>query len=104
MSLAILKSAFQLFISMEGKTNMKNSLHNLFRALKRTSPGVKNAKQTCLTARQVRASVITAWFKTHNLRQVQYMAGQRYVCSTERYQLNNLEGLKDQVDKYHPLG
>ncbi len=87
----------QLFISMEGCLNMKNSLHHLFRALKRTNPEIKNAKQ-------IRASVITDWLKTHNLRQVQYMAGHRYVSSTERYQLNNLEGLKDQVDKYHPLG
>jgi integrase/recombinase XerD len=87
----------QLFISMEGCLNMKNSLHHLFRALKRKNPGIKNAKQ-------IRASVITAWLKVHNLRQVQYMAGHRYVSSTERYQLNNLEGLKDQVEKYHPLG
>jgi integrase/recombinase XerD len=93
----IIQPTDQLFISMEGSVNMKNSLHHLFRALKRTNPGIKNAKQ-------IRASVITAWLKTNNLRQVQYMAGHRYVSSTERYQLNNLEGLKDQVDKYHPLG
>ncbi|MFO7447546.1 MAG: tyrosine-type recombinase/integrase [Ignavibacteriaceae bacterium] len=93
----IVKPTDQIFISMEGSVNMKNSLHHLFRALKRTNPGIKNAKQ-------IRASVITAWLKTYNLRQVQYMAGHRYVSSTERYQLNNLEGLKDQVDKYHPLG
>ncbi len=93
----IIEPTDQLFISMEGSLNMKNSLHHLFRALKRTNPGIKNAKQ-------IRASVITAWLKTNNLRQVQYMAGHRYVSSTERYQLNNLEGLKDQVDKYHPLG
>jgi integrase/recombinase XerD len=93
----IIQPTDQLFISMEGCMNMKNSLHHLFRALKRTNPDVRNAKQ-------IRASVITDWLKTHNLRQVQYMAGHRYVSSTERYQLNNLEGLKDQVDKYHPLG
>jgi integrase/recombinase XerD len=93
----IVKPTDQLFISMEGSMNLKNSLHHLFRALKRTNPGIRNAKQ-------IRASVITGWLKTNNLRQVQYMAGHRYVSSTERYQLNNLEGLKDQVDKYHPLG
>jgi len=87
----------QLFISVEGNTNLKNSVHHLFRSIKRINPAVKNAKQ-------IRASVITHWLKTRNLRQVQYMAGHRYVSSTERYQLNNLEGLKDQVDKYHPLG
>jgi integrase/recombinase XerD len=87
----------QLFISAEGNTNLKNSVHHLFRAIKRINPAIKSAKQ-------IRASVITHWLKTHNLRQVQYMAGHRYVSSTERYQLNDLEGLKDQVDKYHPLG
>jgi len=87
----------QLFISAEGNMNLKNSVHHLFRAIKRINPAIKNAKQ-------IRASGITHWLKTHNLRQVQYMAGHRYVSSTERYQLNNLEGLKDQVDKYHPLG
>jgi integrase/recombinase XerD len=60
----IIQPTDQLFISMEGSVNMKNSLHHLFRALKRTNPGVKNTKQ-------IRASVITAWLKTHNLRQVQ---------------------------------
>jgi integrase/recombinase XerD len=81
----IIQPTDQLFISMEGSVNMKNSLYHLFRALKRTNPDVRNAKQ-------IRASVITDWLKTHNLRQVQYMAGHRYVSST------------DQVDKYHPLG
>lgn len=87
----------QLFISAEGNENLKNSVHHLFRAIKRINPEIRNAKQ-------IRASVITRWLRTHNLRQVQYMAGHRYVSSTERYQLNNLEGLKYQVDKYHPLG
>lgn len=41
----IIQPTDQLFISMEGSVNMKNSLHHLFRALKRTNPGVKNAKQ-----------------------------------------------------------
>ena len=37
-------------------------------------------------------------------RQVQYMAGQNYVSSTERYQLNNLRKLQSKIDKPHPLG
>jgi site-specific recombinase XerD len=87
----------RLFISVEGNTNLKNSVYHLFRAVNRINPAIKSAKQ-------IRASMITHLQKTHNLRQVQDMAGHRYVSSTERYQLNNLEGLKDQVDKYHPLG
>ena len=68
----------------------------MFRRLKIIYPEIKNAQQ-------IRQSVITHWLKTNNLREVQYMAGHRWVSSTERYQLNNLEGLKAQVDKYHPL-
>ncbi len=52
----IVKPTDQLFINMEGSLNMKNSLHHLFRALKRTSLGIKNAKQ-------IRASVITSCLK-----------------------------------------
>jgi integrase/recombinase XerD len=90
------KQTEQLFISTEGNTNIKNSVHHLFRALKRINPEIRDAKQ-------IRISVITNWLKTENLRLVQYKAGHRYVSSTERYQLNNLEGLKSEVEKYHPL-
>jgi integrase/recombinase XerD len=31
------------------------------------------------------------------------MAGHKYVSSTERYQLDNLEKLQDKLEKYHPL-
>jgi integrase/recombinase XerD len=47
--------------------------------------------------------VITHWLKTHNLREVQYMAGNRWVSSTERYQQNNLEDLQNEINQYHPL-
>ena len=35
--------------------------------------------------KQVQTSVITHWLKNHNLRQVQQMAGHRYISSTEAY-------------------
>lgn len=92
----LLSQTNQLFISAEGCLNIKNSVHHLFRAVKLIDPQVKNAKQ-------IRISVITHWLKQYNLRQVQYMAGHRYVSSTERYQVNNLEGLKKEIDEYHPL-
>jgi integrase/recombinase XerD len=90
------ENSSQLFISMEGNTNLKNSLHHLFRAIKRMNPNIGNGKQ-------IRASVITNWLKSRNLREVQYMAGHKYVSSTERYQVNNLEELKKNLEKYHPL-
>jgi len=90
------KKEGQLFLSMEGKPELKNSLHHLFRAVKKVEAQISNANQ-------IRQSTITYWLKNHNLRQVQYMAGHKYVSSTERYQQNNIEDLQKEVGKYHPL-
>jgi integrase/recombinase XerD len=86
----------QLFISINGSENIKNSLLHLFKDVQKISKAITNAQQ-------IRQSTITYWLKNHNLRQVQYMAGHKYVSSTERYQMDNLESLKDKVEKYHPL-
>jgi integrase/recombinase XerD len=86
----------QLFTSMNGGTCIKNTLIHLTNGLKLMNPKVKNIKQ-------IRQSVIALWLKQEDVRIVQYKAGHRYVSTTERYQLNNLEGLKGDVDKYHPL-
>lgn len=86
----------QLFISINGSEHIKNSLLHLFRDVQKINPNVINAVQ-------IRQSVITYWLKNHNLRQVQYMAGHKYVSSTERYQANNLDSLKNKLEKYHPL-
>jgi integrase/recombinase XerD len=86
----------QLFISINGSENIKNSLLHMFKGLQKENPEVKSPKQ-------VRSSVITWWLKNYNLRQVQYMAGHKYVSSTERYQLNNLDKLQRKIEKYHPL-
>ena len=53
--------------------------------------------------KQVRTSVITHWLKQYNLRQVQQMAGHRYVSSTERYLVNQTEDLQAEIDNYHPF-
>jgi len=86
----------QLFISINGSENIKNSLLHMFKAIQKENPEIMHAKQ-------IRLSVITNWLKTHNLRQVQYFAGHKYVSSTERYQLNNLDNLQNKLEKYHPL-
>jgi integrase/recombinase XerD len=86
----------QLFISMNGQESMKVILLQLGYALKRTNPKYKHAVQ-------VRQSVITEWLKEKDLRTVQYMAGHRYVSSTERYKESNLEELKEALLKHHPL-
>ena len=53
--------------------------------------------------KQVRTSVITHWLKQYNLRQVQQMAGHRYVSSTEAYLVNQTEDLQADIDQFHPF-
>jgi integrase/recombinase XerD len=86
----------QLFVSINGSDNIKPSLLHLFRSIQKINPEIRNAKQ-------IRASVITYWLKNYNLMEVQYMAGHKYVSSTERYQLNNLDKLQSKLEKHHPL-
>jgi len=86
----------QLIVSMQGSENIKNSLYHMFRQVKKINPDIRNAKQ-------IRLSVITFWLKNYNLRKVQYMAGHKYVSSTERYQKNDMESLQKQLDLFHPL-
>jgi len=78
------------------KSSNSNILHHLFADIQKYSPGLKNATQ-------IRSSLISHWLKHYNLREVQYMAGHKYVSSTERYNLNKLENLKSKLIKYHPL-
>jgi site-specific recombinase XerD len=67
----------------------------------------KDVKAICprfINFKQVRTSVITHWLSAYNLRQVQYMAGHRYVSSTEGYQVNQIDDLQADIDQYHPIG
>jgi integrase/recombinase XerD len=86
----------QLFTSMHASGGIKNTFLHLVYHLRRNHPKL-------IDARQIRQSVITLWLKTKDLRTAQYMAGHRYVSSTERYQINNLEDLQHQLEKLHPL-
>ena len=49
------------------------------------------------------ASGMTYWLKNYNLWQVHNITGHKYISSTERYQLNNLDKLQSRFEKYHPL-
>lgn len=86
----------QLFISISGSENIKNSLLHLFKAVQKINPSITSAKQ-------IRQSTIAYWLKTMNLRKVQHMAGHKYVSSTERYQQNNLDNLQSKLEQLHPL-
>lgn len=72
-------------------------VNRLMIQLRKRNPQVLNAKQ-------IRTSVIVKWLKNYNLRQVQYLAGHKYISSTESYLQNDMEGLKEEVQQFHPLG
>lgn len=86
-----------LFFSKDNGNNFGNVMHSLMKSLKQKNIKIKSIKQ-------IRASVITAWLQQYNLRQVQYMAGHRYVSSTEAYQANNIIELQEEIFKHHPIG
>ena len=58
-----------------------------------------------LTAQTIRQSVITNLLKAgKDLRIVQVFAGHKYPSTTERYKQTQVEELKIEILKYHPLG
>jgi integrase/recombinase XerD len=90
------KQTDQLLIS----TGKSHSLHNV---LQKLIPQLQKINSKIENIKHIRASVITHWLKIHNLRETQYMAGHRYVSSTEAYLVNDLEGLQEDITKFHPL-
>jgi len=64
---------------------------------------LKKCNQKAENIKQIRASVITNWLGQYNLRKVQYLAGHRYISSTERYLQDDLENLHEIVNNFHPI-
>ncbi|QYS85986.1 hypothetical protein JJC03_13225 [Flavobacterium oreochromis] len=85
-----------LFTSNYGNTNISNVLKKLSDELKLINYNYQNAIQ-------IRNSVIVNWLKQNNLRKTQYLAGDRYISSTERYQQDNLEELHEMINTFHPI-
>ena len=84
------------FVTQGSSLKLQNVMQKLMQELRLQNKQVKSVKQ-------IRASVITGWLKVYNLREVQYFAGHRYVSSTENYLINDLEDLKEDINKYHPI-
>jgi integrase/recombinase XerD len=76
--------------------NISNRMRHMIVQLQKLNPRIINANQ-------IRNSVITFWLQQYNLRQVQYMAGHKYVSSTERYQVLNTDDLQNELQKHHPM-
>jgi site-specific recombinase XerD len=86
----------KLFLQWKTKDNFYNITTHMLTHLRTINSRIKNFDQ-------IRASVITSWLKQYDLRKVQYLAGHKYVSSTEEYKANNIDELQDDVIKYHPL-
>jgi integrase/recombinase XerD len=77
--------------------NISNRMRHMIVQLQKLNPKIINANQ-------IRNSVITFWLQRYNLRQVQYMAGHKYVSSTQRYQVLSSEDWQSELQKHHPMG
>lgn len=91
------KQSEHLFISIGTSERVANIMGYLVKRLSQLNKKVTSVKQ-------LKASVIVHWLKLYNLRQVQYMAGHRYVSSTESFLVNEMEGMIEDIEKYHPIG
>jgi len=89
-------TASKLFLQWNDSDNFHNITQSMLRHLRTINSRVKNFDQ-------IRASVITQWLKQYDLRKVQYLAGHKYVSSTEQYKANNIDELQDDITKFHPL-
>lgn len=88
------KRTEKLFVSLENGSKLR--IDHLMEQLRKQNTKITSAKQ-------IRASVIVKWLRQYNLREVQYLAGHRYISSTEAYQQNEMQGLSEEVNQFHPL-
>lgn len=72
----------RLLLKPKGEELFPGNLHNVMYALVQELQGINPGLTNAL---HIRGSVIINWLKLHNKRQVQYMAGHKYISSTEAY-------------------
>ena len=86
----------QLFLPLGTSLKLQNILAKITKELRQINNKFKNTKQ-------LRTSVIINWLKQYNLRKTQYLAGHRYISSTEKYQQDDLESLHKTINTFHPF-
>lgn len=83
-------------IGQTERESMNNVIARMIQYLKKRNTKLKGMQQ-------IRQSVITNWINQFGLRKAQYMAGHRFVSSTERYNEDKLDGLKSEIEKHFPI-
>lgn len=86
----------RLFLQRDEGKNFYGITQMMLSHLRKINSRIKNFEQ-------IRASVITQWLKQYDLRKVQYLAGHKYVSSTEEYKANVIDELQGDITKFHPL-
>lgn len=97
------KGVEQLFLTLPQYSKTNTDSANLMHIFKPLAKQLKTIDKHFVNINQIRTSVITNWLKVHGLRKTQVMAGHRYISSTEKYQVNNLESLINDIEKLHPF-
>lgn len=89
------KQSTALFISSGTGSKLQNTLQKLMQEIRQEHKNVESLDQ-------IRASIITNWLRHYNKRKVQYMAGHKYVSSTEAYEANNIDALQEDIQRFYP--
>ncbi len=90
------KKTDQFFVTVGVGKRLGGLITNILRQVKRIEPKAESFQH-------IRTSVITNWIGEVGLRKAQYLAGHRFVSSTERYEINSLDDLKNSIDIHHPF-
>jgi site-specific recombinase XerD len=93
----------KLFLPLPNGNQKKTDTTTTQYAFYMLTNAIKTIDKQFINVLQIRASVITFWIKTQGLRKAQYLAGHRYISTTEKYLPNNLDNLTDDINKLHPF-
>jgi len=93
----------KLFLPLPEFSKKNTDSEKIKYTLKSLAKQIKIINNQSIDYKQLRTSVITLWIKTYGLRKAQYMAGHRYISSTEKYLPNNLEDLTNDINKLNPF-
>lgn len=93
----------KLFLPLPMFSKKATDSKTIMSAFKPLVRQVKTIDTNFLSFEQIRASVLTNWLKVHGLRKTQNMAGHRHISTTEKYRLNDLQQLTDDISKLHPF-
>lgn len=92
-----------LFLALPEASKKRKEAQSVIKCFKSLTKQVKSIDKSLTNLKHIRASVITHWIKAEGLRRAQYLAGHRYISSTEKYLPNQIEGLMDDIAKFNPF-